>query len=94
MDELVFTNRRWPKVTPYQERWDTAGWALFTETWPPGVETLIIIKHGGMRAGIELSFPIDVQKEGLMGHGEREQMLKGSLRVFMGGFTDPDDGHE
>jgi hypothetical protein len=47
-----------------------------------------------MRAGIELSFPIDVQKEGLMGHGEREQMLKGSLRVLMGRFADQDDGHE
>jgi hypothetical protein len=53
MDELVFTNRRWPKVTPYQERWDTAGWALFTETWPPGVETLIIIRQG-MTAETEL----------------------------------------
>jgi len=39
MDELVFANLQWPKVTLYQERWDTAGWALFTETCPPGVET-------------------------------------------------------
>jgi hypothetical protein len=46
MNELLFTNLRWPKVMPYQERWDKAGWALFTETWPPGVETLIIIRHG------------------------------------------------
>jgi hypothetical protein len=53
MNELVFTNLRWPKVTPYQERWDTAGWALFTETWPPGMETLIIIRQG-MTAGTEL----------------------------------------
>jgi hypothetical protein len=52
MDELVFTNLRWPKVTSYQERWDTAGWALFTETWPPGVETRIIIRQG-MKAGAE-----------------------------------------
>jgi hypothetical protein len=58
-----------------------------------GVETLIIIRQG-MTAGTELSFPIDVQKEELMGHGEREQMLKDSLRVFMGRFADQDDGHE
>jgi hypothetical protein len=40
------------------------------------------------------SSPIDVQKEELMGHGEREQMLKDSLRVLMGRFADQDDGHE
>ena len=67
MDELVFTNLRWPKVTPYQERWDMAGWALFTETWPPGVETLIIVKIGNDRRSRAFSFPIDVQKEELMG---------------------------
>jgi hypothetical protein len=85
---------KWPKVTPYQKRWDTAGWALFTETWPPGVDTLVIIETRNDSPETELSFPIDVQKEGLMGHGEREQMLKGSLRVFMGRFADQDDGHE
>ncbi|MGB9123100.1 MAG: hypothetical protein WCE73_20965, partial [Candidatus Angelobacter sp.] len=53
-----------------------------------------IIIRQGMTAGTELSFPIDVQKEELMGHGEREQMLKDSLRVFMGRFADQDDGHE
>jgi len=53
MDELVFTNPGWPKVTPYQERWDMAGWALFIETWPPGVEILIIVRQG-MTAGAEL----------------------------------------
>jgi hypothetical protein len=58
-----------------------------------GVGTIIIIRQG-MTAGTELSFPIDVQKEELMGHGEREQMLKDSLRVFMGRFADQDDGHE
>jgi hypothetical protein len=34
------------------------------------------------------------RKEELMGHGEWEQMLKDSLRVFMGRFADQDDGHE
>ena len=67
MDELVFTNLGWPTVTPYQARWDTAGWALFTETWPPGVETLIIIRKG--MTARNRAFPVrwTFQKEVLMG---------------------------
>jgi hypothetical protein len=45
-----------------------------------------------LTAGTELSFPIEVQKEELMGHGERNQILKDSLRVLMGRFGDQDSG--
>ena len=44
----------------------------------------------GMTAGTELSFPVDVQKEELMGLGEREQVLKNSLSVLMDRFADQD----
>jgi len=36
------------------------------------------------------SCPVDVSEVNAMRLGEREQMLKDSLRVFMGRFTDQD----
>jgi hypothetical protein len=82
MDELVFTNPKGPKVTYYQERRDTAGWALFNETWPPSVETLIIVRQG-MTAGMELVMSNShFRSEGRL--GERERMLKNSSKNSYG----------
>ena len=40
------------------------------------------------------SCPVDVSEVNAMRLGEREQMLKDSLRVFMGRFADQDGGYE
>jgi hypothetical protein len=62
MDELIFTNLGWPKVTPYQARWDTATWALFTETWPSSIETLIIVRQGNDSRSRAFLFSAPFQK--------------------------------
>ena len=48
----------------------------------------------GNTAGTELFCPVDVSEVNAMRLGEREQMLKDSLRVFMDRFGDRDGGHE
>jgi len=69
-----------------QERWDTADWALFTETWPPGAQTLIMVRQGMVRQGMtgaEL-FISDRRSEGRADWTWRAgKMLKNSSKKFL-----------
>jgi peptide methionine sulfoxide reductase MsrB len=51
MNELVFTNAGWPKVTHYQERSGEAGWPAFTAKWQTNLVATDGIASQGMTAG-------------------------------------------
>ena len=93
---MVFTNPEGPKVTSSQERQDTAGWALFNETWPPSVETLIIVRQGISKSR---AFYFSTISEVRVDLASVNKLLKNSSkssygRVLMGRFADQDGGRK